>query len=304
MTPTATETVVPVRAYPLLAWGLLGLLALVWGSSFILIKQSLPVFRPDQVGAGRIAIAFLFFLPVQIAQLRKLDTLPLLRKHGLALTGSGFLGYALPGLLFAIAGAHLNSSLAGALNSLSPLFTLVLGALLFARPMVARQTAGILLGLVGSVLLVFFSASGHFSINGWALLLVGATFCYGLNINIVSRYLSHLPALFLTAWMFAVVGSLALAYLLTTDFLSRAMQPGAQRAVLAMLVLGGLGSGLMAVFFNRVVQLASPLFASSVTYLIPVVALGWGLFDAEIVSVYQYIGMGICLAGVYLTNRK
>ncbi len=299
-----TSPLVSRSSYPLLAWGLLFLMALVWGSSFILIKFSLRAFTPAQVGAGRIAMAFLFFLPFLVRQARQPEMRLLFRQHWLLLLVSGGFGYLIPAQMFALAGAHLSSSLSGALNALSPLFTLALGSLFFGRPLVLRQAAGIALGVAGSVLLVFFSANGQFSVNAWALLVVLATVGYGLNTNVLGRYLSHLPALFIAVWSFALIGIPALLYLLTTDFPARAVRAENGLPLLALCALGSLGSGLMSVFFNRVVQLASPLFAASVTYLIPVVALGWGLLNTESIYLWQYIGMAVCLLGVYLINRK
>jgi drug/metabolite transporter (DMT)-like permease len=131
-----------------------------------------------------------------------------------------------------------------------------------------------------------------------------ATLGYGINTNLVGRYMSQLPALFIGVWSFSLVGIPALLYLLTTDFVARAALPQNGPPLLALCALGGLGSGLMSVFFNRVVQIASPLFAASVTYLIPVVALAWGLLNAEAIYAVQYLGMAVCLLGVYLINRK
>lgn len=181
---------------------------------------------------------------------------------------------------------------------------MILGALFFGNPLKLRQAAGILLGVSGSLLLVFFSASGEFAINGYALLVVLATLCYGLNINLIGRYVSDLSALVSSAWTFAVAGGLSLLILFTSDFFSRMMRPAELPALLALVTLGVLGSGLMSFVFNRVVQLASPLFASSVTYLIPIVALLWGFLDGEQIYAVQYLGMAVCLSGVYLVNRK
>ncbi|WP_234733186.1 DMT family transporter [Tellurirhabdus bombi] len=301
-TPTSTERPISPPAQqttPLLAWILLFILALVWGSSFILIKRSLASFSPTQVATGRITFAFLFFLPYVMLKIRQFP-----RQQSWVLLASGVLGYLIPAFMFAIAGAHLSSSLAGALNSLSPLFTLVLGAIFFGNSLQTRQVIGVLLGFAGSVFLVFLSATGSFSVNGYALLLVVATLCYGLNINLVSRYLRHLPALTSTSWTFALTGPLALLGLLTTDFPVRAVNPASSSSFVMLIILGVLGSGLMTVLFNRIIQLSSAIFASSVTYLIPIVALGWGLLDGEPLYWPQIMGMAICLFGVYLINRK
>ncbi len=289
---------------PALAWVLLCTMALVWGSSFILIKRSLEAFPPQQVAAGRIFFAFLFFVPFQAYQIRQPANRVTVRKQWPYLIAVGLTGFLIPAYLFAIAGAHINSSLSGALNSLSPLFTLVIGATFFGNRVPARQTLGILLGLVGSILLVFFSATGEFSVNIYALLAVLATVCYGINTNLIGRYIRHMPALVSTAWIFFFIGLIALCLLLPTDIWSRVANSQNVLPLVALATLGILASGMMSVLFNRVIQLTSPLFGASVTYLIPIVALLWGLFDGEHIFAVQYLGMGICLLGIYLTNKS
>ncbi|MFD2570288.1 DMT family transporter [Spirosoma soli] len=300
---TTEEPVVIPQSRPLLAWLLLCALAFVWGSSFILIKRSLIAFPPEQVGAGRLVFALLFFSPFLAQQSRRADIRVSVRHRWVALLASSVIGFVIPAFLFAQAGAHLNSSLSGALNSLSPLFTLILGAVFFGQALKIRQVAGILLGLAGSLLLVFFSATGSFQINGYALLVVLATICYGLNTNLIGRYISHLPALVSTAWLFAFAGPIALLTLLPTDFFSRLTNPENSWSLAALVTLGVFGSGLMSICFNRVMQLASPLFAASVTYLIPIVALLWGVMDGETIYAVQFAGMGVCLLGIWLVNK-
>ena len=309
MTETTTpspilEPTVTVEKRPLLAWVLLTCMALVWGSSFIMMKKALVVFTVQQVASGRIFFAFLFFVPFMVAQIRQADVRQALRHRWLALLGSGTLGFLLPAFLFAEAGAHLSSSLSGTLNSLSPLFVLLVGTLVFAQRFRANQVWGILLGFAGSLILVFFSATGSFSINGYALLVVLATLMYGANTNLIAKYIAHLPALVATPWTFAFVGPIAGVFLLSTDFISRATQPGVWEPLGAILFLGILASGITSVLFIRVVQLASGVFAASVTYLIPVVAVVWGLLDGETIHNYQYLGLTISLAGIYLVNRQ
>ncbi|QMW05871.1 DMT family transporter [Spirosoma foliorum] len=301
---TAEEPVVIPQKRPLLAWILLCALALVWGSSFILIKRSLVSFPPEQVGAGRLVFALFFFTPFLARQSRQADVRVAVRHRWVALLASAVIGFVVPAFLFAEAGAHLNSSLAGALNSLSPLFTLILGGVFFGQSLKIRQAAGILLGLAGSLLLVFFSATGSFQLNKYALLVVLATICYGLNTNLIGRYLSHLPALISTAWLFAFAGPIALLTLMPTDFLSRVITHENNWSLGALVTLGVFGSGLMSIFFNRIMQLASPLFAASVTYLIPIVALMWGVLDGETIYLVQFAGMGVCLAGIWLVNKS
>ncbi|GAA4402043.1 DMT family transporter [Nibrella viscosa] len=304
MNTATAEPIVVQRPRPLLAWGLLVLMALVWGSSFILIKRSLAVFPVGQVAAGRIFFAFLFFLPMMLRQIRRAEVRQTLRNRWWAFLISGTLGFLGPAYLFAEAGAHINSSLAGALNSLSPLFTLIIGALFFRQRVRWLQVMGIVLGFTGTAFLIFYSASGALTVNGYALLVVLATVMYGININTIARYLSHLPALMSTTWIFAFVGPPALGILLTTDFFSRVAASGASASLLALLFLGVMSSGVTSIIFNRVVQLSSGIFASSVTYLMPMVALMWGMLDHERIGLPHYIGMAVCLFGVYLVNRK
>ena len=292
------------QKHPLLAWVLLCIMALVWGSSFILIKRSLEAFPPEQVAAGRIFMAFLFFVPFQVYQIRQPQIRVSLRKQWPYLVAVGLTGFLIPAYLFAIAGAHLSSSLSGALNSLSPLFTLLIGATFFGNQVPGRQTLGILLGLAGSILLIFFSATGEFSVNAYALLLVLATLCYGVNTNLIGRYIRHMPALVSTAWIFFFIGLVAFGLLLPTDVWTRVVDPKNRVSLMALATLGVLASGMMSILLNRVVQLTSPLFGASVTYLIPIVALMWGLLDGEQIYAVQYLGMGICLIGIYLTNKS
>ncbi|MDB5241667.1 MAG: EamA/RhaT family transporter [Spirosoma sp.] len=300
----AEPLLVKPQKSPLLAWLLLCTLAVVWGSSFILIKQSLVAFPPGQVAAGRLVFALLFFTPFLARQSRQAEIRLAVRHRWLALLASGIIGFVIPAFLFAEAGAHLNSSLVGALNSLSPLFTLIIGAAFFGQALKTRQVLGILLGLAGSLLLVFFSATGSFQINNYALLVVLATVCYGVNTNLIGRYITHLPALISTAWVFVFAGSIATLILLPTDFMGRVTNGQNAWPLAALITLGVLGSGLMAIFFNRIMQIASPLFAASVTYLIPIVALSWGVLDGERIYAVQFVGMGVCLLGILLVNKS
>lgn len=285
---------------PLQAWLLLVLLALIWGSSFILIKKSLVVFSAVEASAGRLFFGFLFFLPVIVRSFRQMprDRVPYLVVSALS-------GYVIPAFLFSFAGTRLNSSLSGMLNSLSPLFTLLIGILFFGQPKRSSQFMGILLGLLGSSLLIFSRNTGQINISDpYVFLILTATVLYGININNVVQNLSHLPALNMAAYTFIFIGPLAFVILLGTDFFSKITNPENLQPSFCLFLLGILGSGLASIVFNRVVQLASGLFASSVTYLIPIVALFWGLIDHEQVTLQHYAGMAVILSGVYLVNRR
>ncbi|HEV7348158.1 DMT family transporter [Telluribacter sp.] len=285
---------------PLLTWGLLLLLALVWGSSFILIKKSLQVYSVAEVAAGRVFLAFFFFIPVLLRTYKEVPR-PLLRYLFL----SGLLGYLLPAFLFAEAARHVSSAMAGTLNALSPMFTMLIGALFFGQRSRGMQVAGLLIALAGALMLILTRTGTSLSVtNPYALCAVAATIFYGTNINIISRYLSRLPALVSTAWIFAGIGPLAFGILLFTGFFGKMSNPDNLLPSSFLMSLGILASGLMSILFNRLIQLSSAVFAASVTYLMPIVALSWGILDHESIGVQQWLGTGVILVGVYLINRK
>ncbi len=285
---------------PIQAWVLLLLVALTWGTSFILIKKSLNTFSVIEVAAGRLFLASLFFLPFMYRSWQKIPA----AKYRYILV-SAVTGYILPAFLLAKAGTKLNSSLAGMLNSLSPLFTLVIGIVFFAQPRYWLKIAGVLLGLLGSSFLIFNKSTGALNIaNPYAFLVLMATLVYGINVNTIARHLSKLPSLAMTAVTFMFIGPIALTTLLTTDFFSKIVDSSHAQSSFCLISLGMLSSGVAAVLFNRIVQIASGLFAISVTYLIPIVAIGWGILDGERISFQQYLGMGIILTGIYLVNRR
>ncbi len=294
--PTTTKT-------PLLAWLLLVLMALIWGSSFILMKRASSVYTSTEIAAGRLFIASLFFVPFMFktrGQVPK-DRLPFLFL-------SGLIGFTIPAFLFAIAIMHLNSSLSGMLNSLSPLFTLVVGSLFFGMSQNKFQVGGIVLGLIGALLLVFAKNTGSVVSDGseywYAFLILLATILYGTNTNNIVRNLNQLPALGASAATFMFIGPITFVILLNTHFFSKAFNLNYISSTLYLTLLGVLGSGAAAIIYNKIVQMTSGLFASSVTYLIPIVAIGWGILDHEVISFQHYVGMAVILTGIYLVNKK
>ena len=290
---------IPIQSPSLTAWLLLALLAIIWGSSFILMKKSLVVFSPDQVGSMRIFAAFLFFLPVLIPQFKKIP-----KGKWLYFFATGMLGSLLPAFLFSVAGKNLDSGISGALNSTTPLFTLIVGGLFFQQTIQRRQIWGIIIGFCGSLILIFANKSGGFSVNGYAFLVIAATVMYGFNLNIVKKYLNGVPSLIITACMLATTGPIAAAILFSGDFLQRAATPNAILPLSYAIILGVVGTGIATVLFNKVLQMTTPVFSSSVTYLIPIVAVMWGILDGETISIKHFLGMGIILFGVYLVNSK
>lgn len=282
-------------------WVLLIVLSLIWGSSFILIKRGLDVYTPGQVAALRIVIAGTLLLPFTFVQLRHT------RRELLGYVALvGILGNGIPAYLFSLAETQLNSSTAGTLNALQPLFTLLIGAVVFHISLTRFKVAGVVIGLVGAVLLALRNGgSGEPTQNLlYGLLVMAATIMYAISTNIIRYKLHSLKAIQLTSLSLPMVALPYLLYLFTTDFTERLVSvPGAFSSLGYIAILASLGTTFSVILFNRLIQQSGPLFASSVTYIIPVVALGWGIMDGEPLGPLHIVGMGAILAGVYLVNQ-
>lgn len=283
------------------AWLILAGLALTWGSSYILMKKALIDFSGVEVATLRISISGLAFAPVLLLYGREVDW----GKTGL-LFFVGLTGTAIPSFCFAIALTHLNSSLGGILSSLTPLLTLVVAALFFGQPIKRERSLGILVGLLGAAVLFGFQGGGLAGDFGYALLVVLATFCYAISSNTVAAKLRHMRSLTISAASFFLVGLLAIPYLLGgTDFLVVLQNnPHAWVSLGYVAILSLAGTVLASVFFYQLVFLKDAVFASIVSYLIPVVALLWGAADGEAIYTYQLAGLALILWGVYLSKKQ
>lgn len=283
-----------------LKWYLLVLLSLIWGSSFILIKMGLVGLTPLQLGSLRIIFCALFLLAIGF---KSLKTIPHTQWKYVALTA--MFGTFLPVYLFSFAQTQIHSSISAILNSLTPLNTLLIGAAAFGLQFQRRQLFGVLIGLVGCALLIYNGAVNNPNQNYYyTLLVVAASACYATNVNLIKKYLSGLSPLSISTGNFAVLLVPALIVLFFSGFQDIAALPNTVTSMLFIAVLGILGTGIANIIFFRLIQLSSPIFASSVTYLIPVVAFGWGLIDNESLSITQAVGAAIILIGVYFSARK
>jgi drug/metabolite transporter (DMT)-like permease len=283
-------------------WCILIALALIWGSSFILMKRGLNVYTSDEVAALRIFIAFLFLSPLIFKHVKK----PLL-KHWPAFLGMGMLGNFLPAFLFTKAETVISSSLAGMLNSLTPLFTLLLGVLLFKSKTKLINGIGILIGLVGAIGLLTVGKTEDMNNNlSYGLYVVLATFFYALSVNIIKKFLNEVPSITATVWALMLIGPPAGIYLFgCTDFTVRLQNdPAALNSLGYVTILAVFGTAISVIIFNVLIRNTNALFASSVTYLIPIVAMCWGLFDKEAVLPMHFIWIALILLGVYLVNKK
>lgn len=285
-----------------LAWFILIILTIVWGSSFILIKRGLDHFDAGEVGALRMFSASIVLLPIALRNIKKFTP-----RQYYYLFIVGFVGSFLPAFLFAKAETGLSSALAGVLNAITPVSVVIIGALFFSQKFTARTAIGVLIGFVGTVILMLAGSEGEsFSLNYYALFILLATVFYGLNVNLIKYRLHGVAAIPLTAMAFSLILPFAAIYLFGySDFLSKVqLNPEAWESVFYISLLGVVGTAAAMMLFNKLIQFISPVFASSVTYLIPIVAVFWGIADGETLLFTHYIAMIIILIGVYITNRK
>lgn len=284
----------------LLAWGLLFTLALIWGSSFILIKRGLVGLTPYELGSLRIVSAFLFLLPSALKRFKLIE-----KKLLPYLVSVGLLGSFVPALLFGIAQTKLESSITGVLNALTPIFTILIGFFIYKQRQTSKVFLGILVGFVGTGILISAGEGWSFSgINAYAFLVVLATICYASNLNIIKHQLGHLHALTVTSVSLLMVGPFAVIYLFGfTDFVPNLINvEGTGLATFYVCLLGVLGTAIALTIFNKILQMTDPLFTSSVTYIIPIVAVIWGVVDGEKLYLMHYLGMIAVGLGVYIAN--
>jgi drug/metabolite transporter (DMT)-like permease len=283
-----------------LKWVYLTTLALVWGSSFILIKKGLVGLTPMQLGSLRIIFAALFLLLIGFKSLAKI---PQGQWKYIALTAT--LGTFVPAYLFAIAQTQIDSTVSSILNSLTPLNTLIFGILAFGLSFRRAQVFGVIIGLIGTFLLIVNGALHHPEQNYYyAILVLIASVCYAINVNLIKKYLSDLSPLSITTGNFLVLLFPALLVLFFSGFFEVIAVKSVQHSVVFILILGVVGTGIANIIFFKTIQISSPVFATSVTYLIPVVAFCWGLLDNEMLTPVQFLGAFIILFGVYLSAKK
>ncbi len=281
-------------------WAILFLLAFVWGSSFILMKRGLEVYDYWQVAVIRMFVAFLVLIPFVVKAIKRIPK----NKWGYILA-VGLFGNGIPAFLFTKAQTELSSSLTGMLNSLVPIFTLIIGFILFhTRPNITK-IAGVLLGFIGAAGLIYFSSENAGATGNafYTLYVIAATLCYAISLNIIKYRLSAINPMDITALAFTSI-ALPMAFLFfylkipQTTF----THPEAFSALSYLLVLSIVGTAFAVIIFNILIKNSSALFASSVTYIIPIVAVFWGIIDSEPVNLLQVLFMIVVLSGVYLIN--
>lgn len=278
-------------------WSVLLILTLVWGTSFILIKKGLVSFTGMQVGALRIGIAFLFFLPFAARAFRRIP------RHTLwYILAIGIFSSFIPSFLIPIGQENTDSSTAGILVSLTPLSTYLWGITLFQQKGSRRRSWGVLLGLAGASTLMI-DPSSPIGFNPSALYILGSSILYGISGNIVHRHLKDVRSTDITSVSFIMIGLPALIYLFTTDFVP-VMQSGEQAwlSLGAVVILAVVGTAIALLLFWKLVQQTDPVFGSTTTYLIPIVAIIWGFIDGEQILLHQFFGFSLILLSVFLVQ--
>jgi drug/metabolite transporter (DMT)-like permease len=282
---------------------ILCILGLIWGSSFILMKKALTTYTPIEITLYRIFVVFLVFFPLGIKSFLKIQ-----KKTGYILLLSAIIGSVIPYFLFIKAQTKIDSSLNGILNSITPLFTLLFGVILFKQKTNFRAVIGVVVGLIGATSLIFLSTGGNIFSSSilYALFPVLGSACYALNINIIKTYLQDIPALKITSWSFIFIGPIAgLLLFFETDFTNNLTNNDPNYLnFICINILGILGSGLAFWVFNLLIKETSSVFASSVTYLIPIVAIFWGVIDGEVFGIVQFYLCLVIFCGIYLIKSK
>jgi drug/metabolite transporter (DMT)-like permease len=280
---------------------LLSLLALIWGSSFILMKWGLHVYSWSQVGAIRMCVSFLVMFPIVCTSFRKIE-----RRHWKFLAITGFCGNCFPAFLFPLAETHIDSALVGIINSLTPLFTLLLGFLVFRTELSKNRILGVVIGFAGAVAIVLGNSKGIGQSNlQFSFYVILATIFYAISVNVLRHKLAEVDAVLTTGFAIMFAGIPSGIYLFTTDFISKTQtMNSAGFSLLSVTLLGLFGTAVSTFLFIRLIKSSGALFASSVTYFIPFVAILWGIGDGEKLGLTQLAGFAAILCGVYLINKS
>ena len=283
-------------------WFLLILLSIIWGSSPILIKKSLSTLTPFEIGALRISSAAIFLSPFFFKVLNQIN-----KKNFFLLLLSGVIGNLIPYFLYPLAQTEIDSSTSGVLTSLTPFFALLIGGVFYKQKIYKNNITGLIIGFIGTFCLIFFSTENN-SINAnlYGLLVVLATLFYGINLNLLKYHLVKLDPLTITSTSLFFISPITIWLLISeTTFLSNLDKLSDNiNEIFYVLILGIIGTAIATIIFYRLVQIRDTVFASSVTYLMPIVAIFLGLIDDEIINLTQFFGMFLILIGVYWANKK
>ena len=283
-------------------WFYLFLLALTWGSSFILIKKGLLGLSPFQLGSLRTVMSSLFIFTIGFKSLKTIQS-----HQWKWIIITGFIGTFFPSFLFAFAETEVDSGIVSILNSLVPLNTVLIGLAVFKITSTKTQVFGVILGFVGASMLIFNSMELHPDQNYlYAGFVILATLMYASSVNIIKRYLQDVkPIAIATGNFVAIIIPAILVLSFSNFFTTETFQNDTiYMSIGSVAILSLFGTVMAKIIFNSLIQISSPVFASSVAYLMPLVALLWGLLDGEVFGINQGLASSLILLGVYLVNKK
>jgi drug/metabolite transporter (DMT)-like permease len=264
------------------------------------MKRGLEAFTSSQVAALRMFIAFLFIIPFSFKYVKRTES-----KDWHKFLAIGLCGNFIPAFLFTAAETGISSSLTGMLNALTPFCTLFIGILLFSAKAQANKVIGIAIGLIGAIGLLIPEKISDLGTNiNYGGYVVIATIFYGTSVNLIRKYAGGYHSITTACWALMLVGPFGGIYLLTTDLSSAYHHPQFWQSLGYVAILAIAGTALSVMLFNLLVKNTGTIYSSSVTYLIPIVAIGWGFFDGEVVTIRHILSILVILFGVYLVNRK
>jgi drug/metabolite transporter (DMT)-like permease len=284
-----------------LNWLIFIILSIIWGSSFIMMKEGLLHLSAFQVASLRIVFSGIVLFPSAVKHFKNIP-----KNKLLTIFMSGVLGSLLPAYLFCVAELGIDGALAGTLNSLTPIFVIITGALFFSSKTSANKILGIAIAFAGSILLLLAKNNMHSSQNlAYVTYVVLATICYGFNVNMVFKHLKDIGSLQIASVALTLNAIPALIVLYFTGYFSLPLtETGVLYSTGQAALLGILGTAIASIIFYKLVKSAGAVFASMVTYGIPIIANFWGLIYGEEVGWKQFGCLVLILTGVYLANRK
>lgn len=282
------------------SWFIFILLSFIWGSSFILMKLGLEHLSSYHVASIRILVAGITLLPFVFKHFKDIPK----NKLGVVFL-SGLFGNLIPAYLFCKAETGVSSALAGMLNSLTPIFTLVLGVAFFQTKTSKMQQLGIGIAFVGSLLLLFSrGVEGQQNLVD-ILLIILATVFYGINVNMVGRHLQGVNVYGIASVSLLCSGFIALLVLIFTGFFSLEFNnAGFLKAAGYTSLLGFICTGVATILYYQLIKSAGVIFSAMVTYCIPIMAIVWGFFYHESITWLEVGSLFVILIGVYTTNAE
>ena len=282
-------------------WFYLAILSLIWGSSFILIKKGLVGLNSVQLASLRMIFAASVIYIYSHNSIKKIP-----KKSWKWIVITAYLGTFFPVYLISYGQTEIESGLASIITTVTPINTLIIGIIFFSLTFSIKQLLGLFIGLVGAVLLLYEASETNLNSNIYfSFFIYLTTVGYAASVNLIKKYLTNIPPEAVTAGIFLSISPPAIIVLYFSDFTDLNFQdPLILKSIFFVLLLGVFGSAIAQTLFNKFVKISSPIFASAVTYTMPVVAIFWALIDGEILSIMQFFATAIILIGVYLVNKR